>query len=123
MSTNEGAVFEEKRTGLEDVVRSVRALARSSRKVAEAAAHVAERELAMAITISERLRDSVVSAETLRHARAEELPAKMRDNAHRVVDLVADIGAVAFSTAIRFVEGFVDEPRKAIDTVPAATST
>lgn len=122
MSAIGTAVFEENRTGLEDVVRSVRALARSTRTIAEATGHVAERELAMAISISEQLRDSVMSAQTLERARKEELPAKLRQDAHRVVDLFADLGAVAFVTGVRFVEAFVDEPRKPITTFPTSAS-
>ncbi|MDO8706681.1 MAG: hypothetical protein Q7J84_17225 [Sulfuricaulis sp.] len=105
------AGFEETPTGLEDVIRSVRALARTTRSLTEEAGHVAERELAMAITISEQLRDNVLNKEGLERARAEKLPAKLRQDAHRMVDLFADVAAVAFATTVRFVENFTDERR------------
>lgn len=105
------ANFEETPTGLEDVIRSVRALARTTRNLTEGAGHVVERELAMAITISEQLRDNLLTKEVLERARAEKLPAKLRQDTHRMVDLFADVTAVAFTTAVRFVENFVDERR------------
>ncbi|MCC6534093.1 MAG: hypothetical protein IT531_16210 [Burkholderiales bacterium] len=105
---------QEQPTGLEDVVRSVRALARSSRNVAESAVAVAERELAMAISISERLRDSVVTAQTLEEARKQPLPARLRQDAHRALDVMADATAVAQLALLRFVEGFVDERRPSL---------
>lgn len=110
MATTESKLAESP-TGLEDVVRSVRALARMTRDLSESAASVAERELAMAIGISERLRDGIVSADALRRARAEELPARLRADAHRVLDLFADAGAVAYRFGIDFVEGLTDERR------------
>ena len=120
MSTPDTAL-RDNAAGLEDVVRSVRELARMSRGLAESTANVAERELAMAIDISEKLRDSIVSAEALRRARAEDLPARLRQDAHRALDLVADVGAIAYTSAISFVESFVDRPRPKLP-APAAAS-
>ena len=116
MSTTNSAVFTEQPTGLEDVIRSVRALARTTRHLGEAAADVMERELAMAITISERIRDQVISAEALKQAREEPLPSRLRHDAHRVVDLLADAASVLYVNTIRFVEGFTDERRPPIAT-------
>jgi hypothetical protein len=121
MSATETAVREDA-AGLEDVVRSVRTLARMSRGLAESAALVAERELAMAIDISEKLRDSVISAEALRRARAEDLPARLRQDAHRALDLVADIGAIAYTSAISFVESFADRPRANLAAPPTVAA-
>ena len=110
MNTSDVKLVEDP-TGLEDVVRSVRGLARMTRGLAESAGGVAERELAMAITISERLRDSVVSTDTLRRARGEELPARLRQDAHRALDLFADAATVAYRTGIDFLEALTDERR------------
>ena len=52
----------ERNAGLEDVVRSVRSLAQSTRTLGARAGSVAERELAMAINISAQLRDEVLNA-------------------------------------------------------------
>jgi hypothetical protein len=112
----------EKPTGLEDVVRSVRTLARNTRYLGESAASVIERELAMAVSISERLRDSVFSPEALKNAREEPLPAALRADAHRSLDLVADIAAVAYKSLIGLVEGFVDQPRPPL-VAPAAKAS
>jgi hypothetical protein len=108
----------EPRTGLEDVVRSVRELARSARTLAERSGSVLERELAMAITLAERIRDDVVSPQMLEEARKEELPAQLRQDAHRAIDLAFDVGAVLYVSTIKFVEGFVDEPRPALAASP-----
>jgi len=101
----------QKPTGLEDVVRSVRSLARATRNLGTASADVVERELAMAINISEQLRNEVISAETLEDARKQSLPSRLRKDAHDTVNLVADVGSVLFLVASRFVENFVDQRR------------
>lgn len=101
-------------TGLEDVVRSVRALLRTSRNLGTASIEVLERELAMAITISERIRDDIVSPETLERTRKQGLTARFRKDAHDVVDLLADAGGIAFNGALDFLEGFADTRRPAL---------
>lgn len=105
-------------SGLEDVTRAVRTLARSSRDLLTDAGGVLERELAMAVAVSERLRNEAVSEELLRDARSVRVQAGLRDSAHRVVDLVADAVGVATVTAVRFGEGMVDQPRPEL---PAAS--
>jgi len=109
-------VATQKPTGLEDVVRSVRALARTTRNLGELSAEVVERELAMAINISEQLRSDVISAQTLEEARKQSLPSKLRKDVHDTVDLVADVGSVLFLIATRFVENFVDQARPELNT-------
>lgn len=101
----------EDRTGLEDVIRSLRRLTRESRNLAVTGTEVMERELAMAITISEQIRNGVLSEEALKEVRTEGLPAQLRKDAHRIVDLVADVLAVGSLSAVRFAEHFADEPR------------
>ncbi|HHH48207.1 MAG TPA: hypothetical protein ENK51_04895 [Gammaproteobacteria bacterium] len=111
MHTHAESVIEEQPTGLEDVARSVRAVIRASRAVGEASADVLERELAMAISISEQIRDNVFSEKILEQARTQGLPARLRSDAHRALDLAADAGAIVYNGALAFLENFADERR------------
>lgn len=99
------------KTGLEDVIRAVRDLARRSRGLAEDVAGVAERELAMVLTAAEQMRDGVTSPQALAQARKMPLLAKLRSDAHRGVDLGMDFVATAYVFGVQMVEGFVDDPR------------
>lgn len=99
--------------GVEDLTRSVRVLARNSRNLVTDAGEVLERELAMAVEVSERLRAQTVSDELLAEARAVRVQAGLRRSAHGVVDLLADAVGVATVSAVRFVETMVDQPRPA----------
>ncbi len=123
MSTHAESVVNEQPTGLEDVVRSVRAVVRASRAVGEASADVLERELAMAISISEQIRDNVFSEKMLEEARAEGLPARLRSDAHRALDLAADAGAIVYNSALTFLENFADERRAPLATLNPASTT
>ncbi|VAW95834.1 hypothetical protein MNBD_GAMMA20-2213 [hydrothermal vent metagenome] len=120
MSTHTESVVNEQPTGLEDVVRSVRAVVRASRAVGEASADVLERELAMAISISEQIRDNVFSEKMLQEARTEGLPARLRSDAHRALDLAADAGAIVYNSALAFLENFADERRAPLASLHAA---
>lgn len=100
--------------GVEDVTRTVRQVTRTGRDLVTDVGEVLERELAMAISISERLRDEAVSEELLREVRTMRVHAGIRDSAHRAVDLVADAVGVALLTAARFTERLADEPRPAL---------
>ncbi len=102
--------------GLEDVIHSARVLARQARGLAESAGGVAERELAMALTIAEQLRDRVISSDALQHARSHELIGRFRQDAHRAVDLVFDGGAAAYVFGTDLVESFLDRPRPPLPT-------
>lgn len=112
--------------GVEDLARAVRTLAHNSRDLLTDAAEVLERELAMAVAVSERLRDEAVSEELLRDARSVRVQAGLRESAHNVLDLVADAVGVATVTAVRFGEAMVDEPRAKLpapaEDKPAAAS-
>jgi hypothetical protein len=94
----------------------LRVLVRNSRNLVIDAGGVLERELAMAISLSERLRDESISPETLERVRPGRLNQRLRDDAHRIVDLVADVGGVAAGLGVRFVEQFADTPRSALVT-------
>ncbi len=115
-------------TGLDDVTRSVRTLARSSRDLLTDAGGVLERELAMAVSVSERLRDEAISKERLKEARSGGIQSGLRESAHRVVDLVADAFGVATVTVSRFSETMIEQPRpelpgaSRVDERPAANA-
>lgn len=94
------------------VTDSLKVLARNSRDLLTDVGNVLERELAMAVSLSERLRDESVSAKILAEARAGKLQAGLRDSSHRIVDLVADAVGVAAVSAVRFGDQLVDQPRK-----------
>ena len=97
--------------GLQDLTRSVRVLARSSRDLITDAGGVLERELAMVVEVSERLRDQTVSEELLREGREVRVLSGLRRSAHSFVDLAADAVGVATVSAVRFGEAMVDQPR------------
>lgn len=103
------------RIGLEDVLRSARQLARESRGLAESTAGVLERELAMALTVAESLRDKLVSPAALEQSRAHPLMARLRTDAHRVVELGMDALATSYVFGVDLVENFVDRPRPEIE--------
>lgn len=98
-------------SGLEDVVRSARAIARTARNLGEDSANLVERELAMAINISNQLVEDFTTKEALEEARKQPLASKLRRDAHDTVNLMADVGSMLFLTATRFLENFADQPR------------
>ena len=102
------------RTGLEDVIVAVRNLARQTRGLAEDAAGVLERELAMALTVAESLRDQVVSAKALEKARENPLMSRVRVDVHRAVDLGMDALSTGYVFGVELLETAVDQPRPAL---------
>ena len=60
----------------------------------------------MAISISEQIRDNVISDKMLEKARTDGLPARLRTDAHRTVDLIADIGSILYNSALTFLEKY-----------------
>lgn len=103
------------RTGLEDVLRAARQLARETRGLAESTAGVLERELAMALTVAESLRDRLVSPQALEQSRAHPLMARLRTDAHRAVELGMDVIATGYVFGVDLVENFVDRPRPTVE--------
>ena len=101
----------DRKIGLEDLTRSVRGLARSSRNLGLEATHIAERELAMAIQVSEGIRDRIVSQEFLERVREDKLSSKFREDAHRGVDLIFDAVSVTAIGLTDLIEGILDERR------------
>jgi hypothetical protein len=117
--TNPTKVLKE---GADEITRSLGSLVDSSFHLVETGAEVIERELAMVIRLSERVRDQVISAELLEQARKQPTPAKFRADAHAAVDLAADLGAVAFLSTVNFIDGLTGRspaPAKA-EPVPVA---
>ncbi|HET9051824.1 MAG TPA: hypothetical protein VFO60_08975 [Candidatus Dormibacteraeota bacterium] len=106
---------EEARTGLEDVVRSLRELTRTGRTLATSSADVLERELAMAITISEDIQRSFIAPHALEELRTTGLAGRLREDAHRALDLAADTATIASLSVIRLAERFADQPRPALE--------
>ena len=103
------------RIGLEDVLRAARQLARETRGLAESTAGVLERELAMALTVAESLRDKLVSPQALEQSRAHPLMSRLRSDAHRAVELGMDALATSYVFSVDLVENFVDRPRPAVE--------
>lgn len=120
MSTIHTNVDAAERTGLEDVLRAARQLARETRGLAESAGGVVERELAMALSVAESLRDRLVSEEALKQARAQPLIARLRTDAHRAVDLGMDAIATSYVFGVDLVENFIDKPRPQLELQKAA---
>ena len=106
--------------GADDIARSLSSLVDSSFHLAETGAEVIERELAMVIRLSERVRDQVISADLLEQARKQPIPAKFRADAHAVVDLAADLGAIAFQSTVNFIDGLTGRSPAPVKAVPVA---
>lgn len=107
MSENTAGAIPELATGMDELSRSLGVLALSARNLGLSTADMLEREMAMAIAISNQVRYAAISEQMLRRVREEGLPAKLRRDAHEIVDLVADIG---FSVAVSvddLLRGFV----------------
>lgn len=86
----------EREGSFDDVSRSLKAVIRSSQHVGENTLDFVSKELAMAVKLSEQIRDEVFSAELLEEARTNSVAASFRATAHRAVDVAADVGSVAY---------------------------
>jgi hypothetical protein len=84
----------------DEVSRSLKAVVRSSQHLGENTLEFVSRELAMAVKLSEQIRDEVFSAELLEEARQNSVAASFRASAHRAVDVAADVGSVAYVLAL-----------------------
>lgn len=85
----------------DDVSRSLKAVIRSSRNLGENSIDFVAREVAMAVRLSEQVRDEIFSAGLLDESRKSPVPASFRGSAHRAVDVVADIGSIGWVLAMR----------------------
>lgn len=109
-------------TGLEDVIRSVRVLARNARELVEDAGGVAEREVAMLLTVAEDMRDRLSSEKALEAGRAHPLFRALRSDAHRAVDLGFDFASTGYVVVRDTFESFLDRPRQTVSTGQIGTS-
>jgi hypothetical protein len=100
--------------GLEDVTRSIRALLRTTRNLGTASLEVVERELAMAISVSEQIRDGLVTPQALERSRKQGVISQFRNDAHRTVDLAIDAGSLVFQSALDFLEKYTDTRRQTL---------
>jgi hypothetical protein len=100
-----------KETGIDDLAQSLRSLTRSGRALLTDGGNIVERELAMAITISERLRGDIFSENVLEDVRSRPFNARLRADAHRAVELVADVGGVLVTGAAQFARQIAEERR------------
>jgi hypothetical protein len=96
---------------------------RGTREVGEASADVLEREVALAIRLSEDIRDRIVTERMLEEARSDRLMSRLRENTHRVVDLFADATSVAFVSGKQFLESFADERRPSLDSTTQSVTS
>lgn len=92
-----------------EVVSSLRRVTRISQQLMLGANEVLERELAMAVSISEGIRDRTITDVALSEARTGRLHARLREDAHRIVDLAADISGVATGSAVSFISQFAGQ--------------
>ena len=92
--------------GLDDVIEALQSVTRGGGRLAESGGNLIERELNMVIGLSEEVRDSLISAQALKEARAQPLNGRLRKDGHRVVDLLVDIGGVTVHGAIRAADTF-----------------
>lgn len=90
----------------DDVSRSLKAVVRSSRTLGENSIDFVGREIAMAVKLSEQVRDEVFSPQLLEEARHSPVPASFRRSAHKAVDVVADVGSIGYLLALRVVDSF-----------------
>src|SRR5579862_2004853 len=84
----------------DDVLASLQSVTRGGGRLAESGGNVLEREINMAVSLSEDIRDAVFSEDTLHKARSQALNGRLRRDGHRVVDLLADVGGVTVHTMI-----------------------
>ena len=92
---------------IDDMLTALRSVGHSGGTVIRASGNALERELDMAVRLSEQIRDSVISPAALAEARENEFSAQMRADAHRLVDLVADFSGVAVLQVAHFADGLL----------------
>jgi hypothetical protein len=100
--------------GLDDLLASLQAVTRGGGRLAVSGGNVVEREINMAVTLSDEIRNSVFSAEALKDARAHPLNGRLRKDGYHLVDLLADVAGVTVHGAIRAADRFfAQRPRLA----------
>jgi hypothetical protein len=99
---------------VDEVFSSFRELTHSGGTVLAAGGAALERELNMAIRLSEQIRDSVLTAKSIEQARAQKLNKSLRADGHRIVDVLADVTGVAAAAAVRLADGLLVASRAAV---------
>jgi len=92
--------------GIDDILAALQSVTRSGGRVAVTGGNLVEREINLAISLSEDVRGSLFSAEALEEARAQPLNRRLRSDGHRFVDLAVDVGGVTVHGALRAAESF-----------------
>jgi len=92
--------------GLDDLIASLQAVTRGGGRLAVSGGNLVEREVNMAVSLSEDVRDSIFSTQALKDARAQPLNGRLRTDGHRIVDLLVDIGGVTVHGALRAADTF-----------------
>jgi hypothetical protein len=92
--------------GIDDILASLQSVTRGGGRVAVTGGSLVEREINMAISLSEDIRDSLFSAEALAAARAQPLNKRLRTDGHRLVDLLVDVGGVTVHGALNAADSF-----------------
>ena len=92
---------------IDDMLKALRSVGRGSGEVIHASGNALERELDMPVRLSGQIRESVISPTALAEARKQKFNARMRADAHRLVDLVADFSGVAVLQVVHFADGFL----------------
>jgi hypothetical protein len=108
--------------GLADIMHSVGVLARHAREFVEKAGGVVQSELATVLTITEDVRDRMVSKEALQRAREQPLLRDLRKDAHRGVDIAFDAAATVYVFGVEIVERILERPRLSGTTAVQATA-
>jgi hypothetical protein len=106
---------------VDDVVRSLRVLTRTGQDLVMDGSAVIEQELAMVISLAERLSEESIPSGTRERVRSGLLNRRIREDTHRVVDLVADVGGVVAAAGVQFIDTFV-EPRRPAPAAEAAAA-
>ena len=105
--SNESTVSRDVERDIDDILRALRSVGRSSGAVVNASGNALALELDMAIRLSEQIRDSVINPATLAELRQQELHERIRTDAHRFVDIIADFGGVAVLQVVHFADSFL----------------
>jgi hypothetical protein len=94
------------RSGLDDLLKSLETVTKGGGRLAVSGGNLIEREIRMAVGLSDQIRDSVFSSEALDEVRAQPLYGRLRSDGYRVVDLLADVGGITAQGIIRAADGF-----------------
>ena len=92
--------------GLDDILASLQAVTRGGGRLAVTGGNLLEREFNMAVSLSEEVRDSVISREALESVRAQPINRRLRDEGHRFVDLLTDVGGVLVHGTVNAFDAF-----------------